>query len=70
MKLEIGKHYVLANGEVVGPMYQYSEEPEFWYSRGGSVDGIYIGVWKEDGKSDFFSFDQNPNYDIVSEYTK
>jgi hypothetical protein len=63
MKIKSGKYYTLANGEVVGPMYFSGT----YWSCDHLVNDTFIGIWKEDGTSDFFSSDQEPEYDIVSE---
>jgi hypothetical protein len=65
MVLQEGKLYILRNGQTVGPMFLYQDGHRFG-SDGGTVD-LFIGVWKEDGQSDFFYSDQEPDYDIVSE---
>lgn len=66
MLLKENTQYVLRNGELVGPLYLGITG---WLQvSNAKVDGSYIGIWKEDGKSDFFYYsDQEPEYDIVSE---
>jgi len=66
MKLEVGKHYVLKSGQIVGPLYDM-EDGIF-----GSSDYVdrFLPMWTEDGKADFFTNPENnyPEHDIVAEF--
>lgn len=65
MKLEVGKYYVLASGQVVGPLFVDSLGA---YMSHDNVDG-YMPVWKEDGSADFFKWSENyPEHNIVKEF--
>lgn len=69
MKLEVGKYYVLASGQVVGPLRCEDSEEGNIYSCSGYVD-YFFPMWTEDGKADFFSRkeDNYPEHDIVKEF--
>lgn len=64
MKLEAGKYYVLASGQVVGPLFVDSLGA---YMSNDTVDGS-PPIWKEDGSADFFVWTDNvPKHNIVKE---
>jgi hypothetical protein len=64
IQLETGKKYVLANGEIVGPMATESESVTYrFYSQ--DANGIYR-FWKIDGVRKLH--DCRPTENIVSEY--
>lgn len=70
MKLEAGKKYVLASGQVVGPLFDELQEDgeTYLYMSFDNVDN-YMPIWKEDGKADFFVWSDNfPEHDIVKEF--
>lgn len=70
MKLEAGKKYVLASGQVVGPVWDELQEDgvTYKYLSTDFVDG-YMPVWNEDGSADFFVWSENdPAHDIVKEF--
>jgi len=68
MKLEVGKYYVLASGQVVGPMFDEVNEWETLYMSNDNVDG-FMPVWKEDGSANFFVWSENyPEHNIVKEF--
>lgn len=68
MKLEVGKYYVLASGQVVGPLFDEVGKKETVYMSNDMVDG-YMPVWKEDGSADFFVwFENEPAHNIVKEF--
>ena len=68
MKLEVGKKYVLASGQVVGPLFDEVGKKETVYMSNDMVDG-YMPVWKEDGSADFFQwFENEPEHNIVKEF--
>lgn len=70
MKLEVGKKYVLASGQVVGPLFDEIGKKETVYMSNDMVDG-YMPVWKEDGSADFFQwFENDPAHDIVKEFAE
>lgn len=65
MKLEAGKKYVLASGQVVGPLFVDSLDA---YMSHDNVDGC-MPIWKEDGSADFFMWSENyPEHNIVKEF--
>lgn len=67
MKLEQGKRYVMANGEITGKMI------ETWlndFITKELVDG-YMPIWESDGRANFFqSCDdpENESFNIVKEF--
>lgn len=66
MVLKENTRYVLRNSETVGPLRR--EEDGIWLEIPSNlVDGSFVGMWLDDGTSDFFSSNQEPKYDIVSE---
>ena len=68
MKLEVGKYYVLASGQIVGPMFDEVNEWETLYMSNDNVDG-FMPVWNEDGSADFFVWSENnPAHNIVKEF--
>lgn len=72
MKLEVGKKYVLASGQVVGPLWDELQEDgvTYKYISRDTVDG-YLPVWEEDGSADFFVWSANdPAHDIVKEFAE
>ena len=66
MKLEVGKRYVLASGQVVGPMWKEVGDGLFMADQ--SVQG-YAPVWLENGEADFFIKREgnDPDWNIVKE---
>lgn len=69
MKLEVGKKYVLRNGEVRGPL-QMDNDKTFCFFDPAFPTGHVMGhknYWKPDGK---FSLSGESDLDIVSEYTE
>ena len=69
MKLEVGKRYVMANGEVTGKLW--NNETESFYSV-PVIEG-YLPVWKSDGKALFFinpEDSDNEPFNIVAEYNE
>jgi len=68
MKLEVGKYYVLASGQVVGPLFDEVGESKTVYMSNDNVD-CFMPVWKEDGSADFFVWSENnPAHNIVKEF--
>lgn len=69
MKLEVGKKYVLASGQVVGPLWCEEDEKGNIYMSGDAVGGFHP-MWTEDGKADFFTRKEHnfPQHDIVKEF--
>jgi hypothetical protein len=66
MQLKENTKYVTGNGTVVGPL---KREAGHWMGDGTNDRvGPYLGIWKDDGTHNFFSFSNpNPDYDIVKE---
>lgn len=65
MKLEVGKKYVLASGQVVGPLWV--DEVGAYMSN--DIVDVFVPVWKEDGSADFFMWSENyPAHNIVKEF--
>ena len=62
MRLEEGKYYRDRAGNIVGPMHR---DTDGFYAR-HLVDGYYP-IYLEDGTSDFFTTDQEPQYDLIEE---
>ncbi len=73
MKLEAGKKYVLASGQVVGPLWDELQEGGVSYKYlSNDVVGGYIPIWNEDGSADFFSNpeDNFPKHNVFAEYVE
>lgn len=66
MQLKEDTLYKLRNGEIVGPLVF---EEGVWFEKSNNlVAGRFIGIWLDNGVSDFFCYQPHaPEFDIIEE---
>ena len=65
LQIEAGKYYLTRDGRKVGPMV--GPDSDGLFNARDQIDG-YIGMWRADGRNEFFVEYKEPQYDLIAEW--